>query len=295
MGRPPARGPPELAAVDRVTRDMAGTVRDPGDPAPRQPERINDRAGDLEGGAAVAGPDVERLTVDPAPPEEREQGRAVVLHVDPLPPVPAGPVHREPGADDPGHAEQRDRLLRVLIGAVVVHAAGDDDREAIRRVVRKREAVRARFARGVRALRVQRGVLAGGPATALPVHFVRRDVQESVHALAPRGLEHRMGPEHVRPHEVPRLRDRTVHVSLGREVDNRITRAGCVPGARVADVPLDELDPPAVEKVAEVLGIRRVRELVEDDDVVPLADRQAHEVRSDEPRPARHQEAHDAR
>ena len=64
--------------------------------------------------------------------------------------------------------------------------------------------------------------------------------------------------------EVLRREDRAVDVGLGGEVDDRVAALG---GARdigrLGDVPLMELD-----AVRQVRAVARVRELVEDDDVV---------------------------
>ena len=70
---------------------------------------------------------------------------------------------------------------------------------------------------------------------------------------------------------------------LGGEVDDRIT---ALPGAldrlRVGDVPDDELD----ARTVEVRGVPRVRQLVEDDDLVATCNEPLDEVRADEPGPA---------
>src|SRR5437867_854938 len=124
-----------------------------------------------------AGPDVERLPLDPAGPEEGEEGRAVVLHVDPFPTVLPRAVHGEREVRDAGDREDGDRLLRVLVGPVVVHATADHDGQAVRLMVRVRNPIRARLARRVGALRVQRRVLPRGPRAALAVHLVRGDLE----------------------------------------------------------------------------------------------------------------------
>src|SRR2546422_11157290 len=87
MGGPPTGLAPQLAAVHGVARDVAGPIRDPTDEASRFLEGVDDRSRDLEGGTPLAGPDVERLPLDPAGPEEGEEGRAVGRHVNPFPTV----------------------------------------------------------------------------------------------------------------------------------------------------------------------------------------------------------------
>ena len=91
------------------------------------------------------------------------------------------------------------------------------------------------------------------------------------------------GAYDVRLHEVPRLQNRPVHMGLRREMHDGIRLLHkSVDEAPVAHVPLHELNLLAVQEVPQVLLVPRIRELVEDDDVVPLPHRPPGEVRADE-------------
>ena len=94
--------------------------------------------------------------------------------------------------------------------------------------------------------------------------------------------------------ERERVRDRTVHVGLGGEVDNRL---GVADRGRdrlgILDLALDEAD--LVLDVAEVLLTSRVREGVQHRDLVAvLADAQLHERRADESGRAADEQLHAA-
>jgi hypothetical protein len=69
--------------------------------------------------------------------QEEEKGPAVVLHEQPVTPLSAVPVYRDFLSHQKVADHERDQLLGVLVGAVVVGAAGDEHREAIRPAVCK--------------------------------------------------------------------------------------------------------------------------------------------------------------
>src|SRR2546422_27983 len=153
MRRPPPGHSPKFPAVDGVACDMARPVRDTTDVTAARSGGVDDRGSHLPRGLPLSGPDVERLPVDPALTEESEQGRAMILYVDPFPFLRPRPIDGKGEPCDGTNREQWDRLLRMLVWSEVVHAAGDYDRQSVRRVVRIREAVRSRLARRIRSLK----------------------------------------------------------------------------------------------------------------------------------------------
>ena len=95
--------------------------------------------------------------------------------------------------------------------------------------------------------------------------------------------------EHVGFDELGAAEDRAIDMRLGGEVHDGIAAcSGVADGDRVGDIALVEL----VGDTLEVGAVARVRELVEDDDIVPALDEQLHEVRADEPRAAGDEDPH---
>src|SRR5437899_4290730 len=158
----------DLAAVHRVALHVTRAIRYPADETSRLPDRVHNRLCDLEGGLPLPGPDVERLPFDAVPAKDREERLGVVVYVDPLPAVPATSVHGQRMSDEGADREQGNRLLRMLVRPVVVHAPCDDNGQIVCRVVRVREAGGPRLGCGVRTLRPERRVLAARPRTPLP-------------------------------------------------------------------------------------------------------------------------------
>ena len=127
------------------------------------------------------------------------------------------------------------------------------------------------------------------------VDLVGRDVDEPVHAGPPRSLEEGEGALHVRRDERAGVRDRPVHVALGREVDHRVDLLHQFPDeGRVADVAADEEVARVGREVREVRGVARVGQGVQVDDRAVGVARElvAHEVRADEAGAAGDEEAH---
>src|SRR5262245_50241635 len=95
----------------------------------------------------------------------------------------------------------------------------------------------------------------------------------------------------VRLDELRGAEDRAVDMGLGGEVHDRFTAlGGHCHGVGVRDVALEQLDVGSVE----IPGIARVRELVEDDDLVAGGNEALDEVAADEAAAAGHEYAHSA-
>jgi len=89
--------------------------------------------------------------------------------------------------------------------------------------------------------------------------------------VPPRGLEQRVGADHVGLDELGRAVDRAVHVGLGGEVHHRIrTEFGedLVQGSRVADIDLVKLVARRVRDRGKRFEIAGISELVDVGDVV---------------------------
>jgi hypothetical protein len=101
-------------------------------------------------------------------------------------------------------------------------------------------------------------------------------------------LEQHLRAAELRPPEVLGAQDRPVDVRLGGEVDDRVAALGRDRDVRgLGDVAVVER-----HVGREVGAVARVRELVEDDDVVPLGEQPLHEMRADEARATGDQDFH---
>ncbi len=183
-----------------------------------------DPVGHLHDRGLDAAADVVRLA-DPAPREHGVDGRAVVEHVQPLPAVLGAGVERERLVVEGQRAEVRDQLLGELVGAVVVGAVGDGDRQPVRLGVGPHGVVRPRLASVVGRPGPVRRVLGEdlvGVEGQVPVDLARRHVVEARDAGLAGRLEHGLGPEHVGAEEEARVQHRQGVVRLGREVHDRV-------------------------------------------------------------------------
>ena len=217
-------------------------------------------------------------------------GGAVVLDVEPIPHVLPVAIDRDGLAL--GHAGdgQGDELLGMLAGAVVVRAVRRQRGQAVGVVVSPHQVVAAGLAGAVGTVRRVGHFFMKLPRLAQgAVHLIRGDVQEPG-GLVSRphlagGVQQGEGAHHVGLDEGRGARDAVVHVALGGKVHQL---AHPVPVQQVdhqlpvLDVALHQLD---ALQARNLLGIRGVGELVQDQDVVigvgavPPMD----EVRADEP------------
>ena len=126
----PAELAPQLGGVEDVAAVVAGAVGHDRLERLRLAERGEDPVGDLHDGGLDAAADVVRLA-HPAAGEHGVDGRAVVVHVQPLPAVLGAGIERQRLVVERQRAEVRDQLLGELVGAVVVGAVGDRDGQAV--------------------------------------------------------------------------------------------------------------------------------------------------------------------
>ena len=191
--------------------------------------------------------------------------------------------------------EERDQLLGVLIGAVVIGAVGHQCRQAVGIVEGTDEVVAGGLARRIRAVRIVLCLLGEEAAVQLQrsVDLIGRDVVEAL-ALVALGacrpdllgrLQQAQRAEDIGAGEGEGIADAAIHVTLGREEATH--------GLVVADVGLDEGEVRCLCHVSYGLEVARVGELVEADDVIVgvALGHQAHDVPPDEARPPGDEEA----
>ncbi len=254
-------------------------------------QQLQDGAGDRQHVELVPGADVEGLAFDPRLPEQRDQGRTMVVDVDPVAAVQAGAVDRQGLVLDRVGDEQRHQLLGVLARPVVVGAARDDHRQAPGRPVGEGQAVAACLAGGIGAARHERPLLGSVALEHFAVDFVGRDLYEAPDVLAARHLAQHEHPVDVCPNELPRPLDRAVDVGLGGKVEHEIApRHRLLDRGGIADVAVLERQR-AGGKPLEVLAPAGVGERVEHHDVGVghVLQQIVDEVRADEAGAARDQ------
>ena len=232
--------------------------------------------------------DVVGLARDALAEDEVDRG-AVVVDVEPLPDLLAVSVDGERDPVEGVRGEERDELLGILVRAVGVRTPRRRGVHAVRPDVRGDEEIASRLRRAVGARRAERVALERGASRLqIAVHLVGRDLDHPRSVVAS-PFEQRHRAVHVGAHEDRGVEHGAVDVGLGGEVDDGIA-AGRRRGDRgpVGDVALDELD----VEVGEVRRVPRVRQQIEDDDVVAAGDKPPHEVRADETGPAGDEHAH---
>ena len=316
----------ELARVDGVPQIVACAVGDVRDKLLRRPlgvaqqpvHRPYDDPYQVDVLPFVEAPDVVRVG-DFALVEDHVDGPCVVLDVEPVADVLPAAVHRQRPSVADIVDEQRDELLRELVGPVVVRTVGHQRRHPVRVVVSSHEVVGRGFRSRVGAVRrvlrlFGEELLAEGPAAALParsislgtcqlqrpVHLVGGDVVEQFALplavpVFPCRLEQRERAQDVRPREGERIPDRAVDMAFGRKVDDPVDVI--LPEQRpqhiqVADVTLLEHVVRGILDVPQVGKVPRVGQFVQVHDPVIRVFRheQAYYVRADKARSARNQD-----
>src|SRR6266403_2721327 len=186
VGGRPAEIVLEFGGVNGVAAIMAGPVLDEGDEFASTAaqvrgelvHKIGDEFNDAEVGPFVMAADVVGFAVG-ATREDLPEGLGVVADVKPVANVHAVPVNRDWFAGEAALNDDRDELFGKLIGAVVVGAVGEDDRQAIGVVVSAHEHVAGGVAGGIgRVGRVGGGFGKEAGRTEGAIDFVGGDVVE---------------------------------------------------------------------------------------------------------------------
>ncbi len=278
----------QLARVEGVAAVVAGPVLDVAHERLVRAGQLEDARDDLDVLALVVTADVVDLPGRALAQDELDPG-AVVLDPEPVADLAPVAVDGQRLAVERVRGHQRDQLLRILVRAVGVRAAGDRRVDAERPGVGRDVQVTGRLGDAVGARRLDRIGLGGGAAGGeIAVHLVGRDLDES-RARAANLLEQDLRPEELRPAEIGGAEDRAVDVRLGREVDDRIAIGGGLGHrGRVADVRDDDVDAGSVE----VGRVARIGQLVEHAHVVARRLEPLGEMGADEPGPAGDEHAH---
>ena len=322
----PAQFALEFARVDGVPQIVACAVCDIRDELLRRPfgvaqqpvHRPDDHPYQVDVLPFVEAPDVIRIG-DLTPVEDHVDGPRMVFDIQPVAHVLATAVHGQRLSVADVVDEQRNELLRKLVGPVVVRAVGHQRRHPVRVVVGSHEVVGRGFRGRVGAVRrvlrlFGEELLAEGPAAALParsislgtcqlqrpVHLVGGDVVEQFALplsvpVFPCRLEQRERAQDVRTREGERIPDRAVDMAFGRKVDDPVDVI--LPEQRpqhiqVADVTLLEHVVRGILDVPQVGKIPGIGQLVEVDDPVigVFVHEKADYVRADKARAARNQD-----
>src|ERR1019366_8063760 len=164
--RLPAQLALQLRRVDRVPPVVAGSVFDESNETEdvcRGPTRLfghqlAERPDDVDVGALLVAADVVGVT-DLSALDDRPDGLAVVVDVEPIAAVAAGAVHGQLSALEGVEERERNELLRGLPRAVVVRAVRDRDGKTVRPVKLADEVIGRRLRRRIRAARIVAAIL----------------------------------------------------------------------------------------------------------------------------------------
>src|SRR2546425_3504227 len=152
LRRPPQL--PDLVAVQGIAAVMARAVGDMPDQRQRLSKQLEDRLGHLLVGSLVAGAKVVYLS-RLALLEHERNALAVVLHIEPISLLKPIAIERQGLILQSVRHEERDELLRVLVGTKGVAAAGDHDGQLKGGEIAQDKQIAGRLAGGVRTARSQ--------------------------------------------------------------------------------------------------------------------------------------------
>ena len=208
-------------------------------------------------------------------PDNEINSAAVVFRVEPVPHV------RPVAIDGKGLIFQRvdehewDELLRELVRAVVIGAAGDGHGHAVGAMPRLHEEVGRRFRGGIRAGCMEGRGLCEEEIFSLKrqvaVHFIRRDLMETTDAIESARIEEHAGAHDVRLEENARGGDGAVHMALCGKVHHHVGLfffKQLVNEFSVCDVSAHEGKARVIPDGRERLEIPRIGELVQAEDLV---------------------------
>ena len=235
-------------------------------------------------------------------------GLAVILYIEPVPDLHAVAVDGELLVVLHVVDHQGDQLLRKLVGAVVVGAAGDIHGHTVCIVESHDEHIRAGLGGGVGAVGAQGGSLheeafraqstvdlVGGHLEVLLARFPSLGLGVVPGLLGP--LQEVHGAHDVGLDEDFRVGNGPVHVALGGEVDD-IVKVILLEQGRyqflVADIPLDEDVPGVPFHALQVFQVPGVGQLVQVDqeNVIVLFQHVVDEVGANEARTASYEYRH---
>ncbi len=150
--------------------------------------------------------------------EDVQDAARVILDVNPVANLTAVAVERHRLAVKQIRRKERDQFLRILVRAVSVRAARDDDGRAVRRAVGENLKVAAGFACGVWRARFERITFLGTTARNVTVNFISRNLQEARDAMFAHSFEQDVRAENVGAQKLFWIEDRAVDVRFGGEL-----------------------------------------------------------------------------
>ena len=130
----------DLRGVDGIAQVVPLPVGDVGDEALGLAELAADQAHDVDVAHLVVAADVVHLA-DAAVVDHKVDGPAVIADIQPVAHVQPPAVHRQRPVCEGIYDHERDELFRELIRPVVIRAARDRDRQAVRAPVRPRQQI----------------------------------------------------------------------------------------------------------------------------------------------------------
>ena len=187
----------ELGGVERIATVVPRPVVDEANQALRLSESREHLARDQNVLRLVAARDVVGLSGLAGLEQEIDRGR-VIFDEEPVAHVASVSVERQRLIIDRVGDEERDELLGVLVGAVVVRRARHDDRHSVGSPVGEGQAVSSGLGRRVRVAGIQRRGLREGSLGDRAVDLVRRDLDELGDASLFRLFQQHEDPAHVR-------------------------------------------------------------------------------------------------
>src|SRR5438876_2519844 len=216
LPEPVTRRPAELAhrlRLARVAPVVAGPVLHRLDQRLGFPGELEDLPREDDVLDLVAAPDVVDLAVAPFA-QHQVDACAVVEDVEPVAYVLAVAIERQWRVIEGVRHEERDDLLRVLVGPEVVGRAGDQRRHPVGVPVGQHEQVPAGLRRRIRIGRSKGIALTGRAALDRSVHLVRADVDDARNLELFHGLQEREHAEDVGAQKLVGLIERTVDVRV---------------------------------------------------------------------------------
>ncbi len=298
--RQPAKLSVDLCGVDGIAHIMALAVCDVSDEAFGLAKLSTDEPDDVDVAHFVVAADVVDLAGFAAS-EDKVDGPAVILHVEPIPHVEALAVDGQGFVIEGVGDHQGDELFRELVGAVVVGTATDGHGQAVGAVVGHHQEVGAGLGGAVRGACMDRCFLRKEQVRPVQgqvaVDLVGGDLVEALHTVLPAGIHQNLGAENVGLQEDTGILNAAVNMGFRREVDNDVGLLLCeetVHRRPVTDVRPDEAEVRLVHDGRQGRYVPRVGELVQADDAPAGMDLEhmEDEVGADKPGPAGDDDGH---